>query len=135
MTSLARVVDEMQVYEEMPIAIPEEMRRSVSLGLAASVVGLLLWSWIGGPLAAIFVPMAIVSLMLLGAFLVASWGMTKPVNAETQQMVWIASIPAGANAVGIITLIILAIVAVVIFLSILAAILGALALIGAIMSG
>ncbi len=135
MTSLSRLVDEMQVYEEMPVAIPEEMRRSVSLTLAASALGLLLWSWIGGPLAAIFVPMAIVSLMLILAFLVASWGMTRPVNAETQQIVWIASIPAGANAAGIITVVALAIAAVVVFLAILAFVLGVIALIGAISSG
>mgnify|MGYP006969432537 CR=1 FL=1 len=42
-TSLSKLVQNMQVYEEMPVAIPNEVRRGAWIALATNLVGVPAW--------------------------------------------------------------------------------------------
>lgn len=122
------LVNNLAVHEEMPIEIPDRLRRSVWLGVLSTSVGIPLWWATGEPLAQILVPLNVIGLLMLFAVLFASSGMTQPVTEGWHQLAWMASVPSAVNvfatgvgAIILIVLIILGIIAAVILLWIIGA--------------
>lgn len=107
------LVNNLIVHEEMPIEIPDRLRRSVWLGLLSTTVGIPLWLATGEPLAQYLVPLNAIGLLMLVAVLLASSGMTQPVTEGWHKLAWMASIPSAANVfatgLGAIILVVLAI--------------------------
>ena len=100
-TSLEKLVEDMQIYEEKPVAIPNEVRRGAWIALATNLVGVPAWVLLIDPfpITILLVASSRTGLLLALALILESRGMTRPVSADMQRLAWLASIPGGVNAV------------------------------------
>lgn len=108
---LDELINNLVPQDEMPIEIPERLRRSVWLGLLSTVAGIPLWWAIGEPLAQFLVPLNVIGLLMLVTVLFASRGMTQPVTEGWHKVAWMSSIPSAVNVfatgIGVILLVLL----------------------------
>lgn len=127
--SLHRLVQRMGAYESMPLPVQQALRHSVLLTLATNVVAIpLLWLapllvqaiypvssqgffiwftadaanfllWLTDRLSGCLLVLNILSLVLIGAVLLVSRGMTKPVKEPFHWLAWLGAFPSGMTIV------------------------------------
>lgn len=83
---------------DIPVRLPEGLRRSIGFALGSAAVGFTIGCAIGPPVATLLVPLNLVTAMMAGGVLIATSAFTRPVPEKVHRLAWLTSIPASINA-------------------------------------